>query len=93
LPKLVNCTFNSRKLKILSFQAERAKANEELERIRLADEALALELSGREDNIRKLRRSTIIQTPPSSRKRPRKTSSDAKSTPAAKKINKFFSSK
>ncbi|EFX88501.1 hypothetical protein DAPPUDRAFT_310691 [Daphnia pulex] len=73
--------------------AERANANEELERIRLADEALALELSGREDNIRKLRGSTIIQTPPSSRKRPRKTSSDAKSTPAAKKINKFFSSR
>ena len=66
--------------------------NEELERIRLADEALALELSGREDNIRKLRTSTVMQTPPSTRKRPRKSSSDAKTTPLAKKINKFFPS-
>lgn len=74
-------------------QAELARAEAELERIRQADEALALELAEKEDNIRKLRGSRIVQTPISSRKRPRKMSSDSKTTPAAKKINKFFPSR
>lgn len=71
---------------------ERARIESEQEKIRLADEALALELAGKEEVVRKLRGSTVVQTPPSSRKRPRKISSDAKSTPPTKKINKFFSS-
>ena len=71
---------------------ERARIESEQEKIRLADEALALELAEKEECVRKLRASTIVQTPPSSRKRPRKVSSDAKTTPAAKKINKFFTS-
>ena len=67
---------------------ERARVEEEQERIRLADMALAQELSG----VRNLRRSTVMNTPLSSRKRPRKFSSDAKTTPSSKKINKFFTS-
>lgn len=61
-----------------------------MERIRQADEALALELAEKEEHIRKLRGSTVVHTPTSSRKRPRKDGSDAKTTPATKKINKFF---
>lgn len=72
---------------------ERARAEKEMEQIRLADEALALELAEKEECIRKLRGSTVVHTPLSSRKRPRKASSDAKTTPAAKKINSFFASK
>ena len=71
----------------------------ELERIRLQDEALALELAN--EQTRTLRSSSISssssratgETPTSSRKRPRKVGSDSKSTPATKKINSFFPSK
>lgn len=66
------------------------RAEQERERIRQADEALAIELAEKEEQIRKLRGSTVVHTPTSSRKRPRKSSSDAKTTPVAKKINKFF---
>lgn len=73
-------------------ELERAR-REEQERIRQEDMALALELSENGEQIRKLRGSTVINTPPSTRKRTRKISSDAKTTPAAKKINSFFTSK
>lgn len=70
----------------------------ELERIRLQDELLALELA--KEQTRTLRSSsfsssgrTASETPTSSRKRPRKSGSDSKSTPATKKINSFFPSK
>lgn len=57
----------------------------ERERIRIQDEAFALELS-RQDNP------STVSTPPSTRKRLR-SASDSLNTPAAKKISAFFQSK
>ena len=73
----------------------------ELERIRLQDEALVLELANEQSQqTRTLRSSSFSssgraagETPTSSRKRPRKGGSESKSTPATKKINSFFPSK
>jgi len=72
-------------------QEEENKRAIEMEKIRLEDEALARTLSQQKES-RVLRPSTAIQTPPSSRKRPRKSSDTA--TPAPKRaINTFFSSR
>ena len=65
----------------------------ERERIRIEDEALALELSRQDNPIAAFNPSpSTVYTPPSTRKRPR-NASDSLNTPAAKKISAFFPSK
>jgi len=72
-------------------QEEDVNRAAEIERIRLEDEALAKSLA-KERESRVLRPTSAVQTPPSSRKRPRKLSDST--TPAAKRtITTFFSSR
>lgn len=64
-----------------------------MERQRLKDEALAKQLANEDKALVSIpANATVIETPKSSRKR-KQSSEFSKSTPAAKKINSFFSSK